>query len=227
MEKKKKKLEIEEENDIKASEDISLENDDNEELEEVTLEDRIINIEKKTNATLIIVVIIAILALINIFVLLNNNNSGQTTSDDNTGNDQVQENLEYDVSKFDEIEAKDLSSESKNKTIVVYIGRSSCGYCVQFIPVLKAVQETYKYTTKYIDIAKIIDYNTNTISDKDAYEKLTNMKTSDSQKDIMNQFGSTPMTLIIKNNKIVDSIVGAADENALATMVENNGFSKK
>ena len=53
------------------------------------------------------------------------------------------------------------------------------------------------------------------------------MKTNSEQKGIMEQFGSTPMTLIIKNNTIVDSIVGATDESTLTKLIEGNGFSKK
>ena len=198
----------------------------NEGFDELTTEDRLISIEKKVNATLILVVIMAILAIINLSILVSNN-SGQTTTNEDLTQTSTDTSADYDVSEFDEIKASDLSKESKNKTIVVYIGRSSCGYCVQFVPVLKSVQEKYNFTTKYIDIAKIIDYNSSSISDQDAYNLLTNMKTNSEQKGIMEQFGSTPMTLIIKNNTIVDSIVGATDESTLTKLVEDNGFSKK
>lgn len=203
-----------------------VEETNNEGFDELTTEDRLISIEKKVNATLILVVIMAILAIINLSILVSNN-SGQTTTNDDLTPINTDTSADYDVSEFDEIKASDLSKESKNKTIVVYIGRSSCGYCVQFVPVLKSVQEKYNFTTKYIDIAKIIDYNSSSISDQDAYNLLTNMKTNSEQKNIMEQFGSTPMTLVIKNNTIVDSIVGATDESTLTKLIEDNGFSKK
>ena len=42
---------------------------------------------------------------------------------------------------------------------MIYIGRSTCGYCVQFVPVLTQVQkELGGYTTYYIDIAKILEF---------------------------------------------------------------------
>ena len=50
--------------------------------------------------------------------------------------------------------------------------------------------------------------------------------TSDSQKDVMKDWGATPMTLVIKNNKIVDSLVGATDAATLEKMVKNNGLAK-
>ena len=203
-----------------------VEETNNEGFDELTTEDRLVSIEKKVNATLILVVIMAILAIINLSILVSNN-SGQTTTNEDLTSNSTDTSADYDVSEFDEIKASDLSKESKNKTIVVYIGRSSCGYCVQFVPILKSVQEKYNFTTKYIDIAKIIDYNSSSISDQDAYNLLTNMKTNSEQKGIMEQFGSTPMTLVIKNNTIVDSIVGATDESTLTKLIEDNGFSKK
>ena len=203
-----------------------VEETNNEGFDELTTEDRLVSIEKKVNATLILVVIMAILAIINLSILVSNN-SGQTTTNEDLTPNSTDTSADYDVSEFDEIKASDLSKESKNRTIVVYIGRSSCGYCVQFVPILKSVQEKYNFTTKYIDIAKIIDYNSSSISDQDAYNLLTNMKTNSEQKGIMEQFGSTPMTLVIKNNTIVDSIVGATDESTLTKLIEDNGFSKK
>lgn len=203
-----------------------VEETNNEGFDELTTEDCLVSIEKKVNATLILVVIMAILAIINLSILVSNN-SGQTTTNEDLTPNSTDTSADYDVSEFDEIKASDLSKESKNKTIVVYIGRSSCGYCVQFVPILKSVQEKYNFTTKYIDIAKIIDYNSSSISDQDAYNLLTNMKTNSEQKGIMEQFGSTPMTLVIKNNTIVDSIVGATDESTLTKLIEDNGFSKK
>lgn len=203
-----------------------VEETNNEGFDELTTEDRLVSIEKKVNATLILVVIMAILAIINLSILVSNN-SGQTTTNEDLTPNSTDISADYDVSEFDEIKASDLSKESKNKTIVVYIGRSSCGYCVQFVPILKSVQEKYNFTTKYIDIAKIIDYNSSSISNQDAYNLLTNMKTNSEQKGIMEQFGSTPMTLVIKNNTIVDSIVGATDESTLTKLIEDNGFSKK
>lgn len=203
-----------------------VEETNNEGFDELTTEDRLISIEKKVNATLILVVIMAILAIINLSILVSNN-SGQTTTNEDLTPNSTDTSADYDVSEFDEIKASDLSKESKNKTIIVYIGRSSCGYCVQFVPILRSVQEKYNFTTKYIDIAKIIDYNSSSISDQDAYNLLTNMKTNSEQKGIMEQFGSTPMTLVIKNNTIIDSIVGATDESTLTKLIEDNGFSKK
>ena len=99
--------------------DENIEENDKESYDELTTEDRLISIEKKVNATLILVVIVAILAVINLSVIINGNTT-QTTNEDTTPKN-PDTSADYDVSKFDEITASDLSKESKNKTIVVYI----------------------------------------------------------------------------------------------------------
>lgn len=198
--------------------DTSLEND----YENLSLEDRIINVEKKTNAIFILVIILTILAIINLAFVLNNSASNETITTDTT-----EETLgDYDVSEFDEISAADISSLSKKDTIVVYIGRSTCGYCVQYLPILQEVQEKYDYTTKYIDIAKILDFESSTFSvlDQESYDTLINMSTSEDQEGIMDQFGSTPMTLVIKKNKIINSVVGLVDTATLEALLEQSGF---
>lgn len=144
------------------------------------------------------------------------------TSQSTDDNDEL--SGDYDISKFDEIKATDISSESKDKTILVYIGRETCGYCVKFIPVLQEVQEKHSYTTKYIDIAKIIDYTSGNISDQDAYDTLIKMDTVEEQSSVMDEFGATPMTLIIKDNKIIDSVVGYVEADTLTSLIDKNGL---
>ena len=196
------------------------------EYEELSLEDRVMNIEKKVTAVLWLVVITMIVAILSLIFVISDDSS-KAKSNEGTETTEKETNSEYDVSKFKEVKAQDLKKLSKDKTILVYIGRSTCGYCVQFVPVLKEVQEKHSYTTYYIDIAKILDYTGGTGAlDKEADEIMQKFATSDSQKDVMKDWGATPMTLVIKNNKIVDSLVGATDAATLEKMVKNNGLAK-
>lgn len=210
------------ENNVFEENDINLEEKD-EDYENLSLEDRIINVEKKTNAIFIFVIIITILAALNLAFVVNSSSYSNSDSSTNT------ESLgDYDVSDFEEISASDIEKLSKKETIVVYIGRSTCGYCIQYLPILKEVQTAYGYTTKYIDIAKILDFESTTggILDQEAYETLINMSTSDDQKGIMDQFGSTPMTLVIKKNKIINSVVGLVDSATLGSLLQKSGFDE-
>lgn len=192
-------------------------------FEEVTIEDRIISIEKKLTAVIVMLIIVIVMSFIMIIANSSNDSESETDSTDNT---QEVVSADYDVSMFDEIKASDIESESKNKTIVVYMGRSTCSHCIDYVPVLANVSEETGVKIKYIDMAKIIDYSNSTITDSEAISTLQNLSTNDAQKDVMDNLGSTPMTLIIKNNKIIDSLLYAADEDAVKTLLENNGLGK-
>ena len=43
----------------------------------------------------------------------------------------------------------------------------------------------------------------------------------------MTEFGATPMTLVIKKNKVVGSFVGAYDEENVISLLEAEGFKQK
>ena len=166
------------------------------EYEELTLEDRVANIEKKVNWTFGLTVVITIISvLILIFVLAGDTEKAANNSNENGNSAEVAE--EYDVSAFKEIKAQDIKKESKGKNILIYVGRSSCGYCIQYVPVLKEIQEKYnKYTTYYIDIAKILDFESATggILDKEANEIMQQL-----DKEFMeSNWGATPLTLVVK-----------------------------
>ena len=193
------------------------------EYEDLSLEDRVVNIEKKVNWTFGLTVVITILlVLILIFVL-----AGDTSTKTNTdSDDETQEttSADYDVSAFKEISAQDIKKASKGKSILIYVGRSSCGYCVQYVPILKEIQEKYNsYTTYYIDIAKILDFSgTGGILDEEADEIMLNL-----DKDFMDSnWGATPLTLLVKDSKLVDSIVGYVDASSLETFVKTNKLAK-
>jgi len=201
------------------------------EYSEVSNEERIANIEKKVNWILGLCVLVTILTLlISVFVISSDgtkNYSNSSSSEKGTAEEQSNNSSSsYDVSSFKEIKAKDIEKESKNKTIIIYIGRSTCGYCVKYVPVLKTVQEKFGYTTYYIDIAKILDYTNGGVLDDEANKTMKNMKTSSSQKDVMNDWGATPLTLAIKNNQIVDSIWGYTDEETVTQFIKDNGIAK-
>ena len=211
---------------VKKTPKAKVEEEENE--EPLTLEDRVIGMEQKLNVMMVLLVIVTVVAIITMFVaIFKDGGKTKDSSKTNTSTETKEEGtttLEYDVSKFKEISASDIEGESKGKTILLYIGRSTCGYCVQFVPILQQVQANHKYTTYYLDIAKIYDYQNGVVLDKDAESIMVGLKTNDSQKDVMNNFGSTPMTLVIKNGKVVDSIVGYVDAGTLETLVSSNGL---
>ena len=194
------------------------------EYEELTLEDRVINIEKKVNWTFGLAVVITIISvLILIFILADGTEKAGNT--DSQSGEPTEVSADYDVSAFKEIKAQDIKKESKGKNMLIYVGRSSCGYCVQYVPVLTQVQEkSKKYQTYYIDIAKILDFSSAAggILDQEANNIMQQL-----DKEFMeSNWGATPLTLVVKDSKLVDSIVGYVDADTLEALIKKNGFVK-
>ena len=206
-----------------------VEEDNEEEYEEITTEERIVNIEKKVNQIFAISVIGLIIAAVALIVLLvNNDGSGKANTNEEANQQEQQQSASYDISDFKEIKATDIATESKKETIVVMIGRQGCGYCAQFAPVLTAVGAEYGVTVRYIDLAKIIEIGSGSVLDQDSITAISKI-TGDGQwaSFATDYFARTPQTMFIKNNKVVYGIAGAADENTTRAAFEAAGFKKK
>lgn len=136
---------------------------------------------------------------------------------------------EYDVSMFTEIQPKDIKKLSSDDKIIVMITRSTCGYCAMFAPVLADIQKDYKLEIKYIDIAKVLDYDNpgGGVLDKEADEILRNLSTNDKGSTIMESYGATPLLLIIKNNKIINGQVGYSDYSGVESIIKEEGYKKR
>lgn len=217
--------ELENVEEVKPQKKVQVIDEDFEEVEDeedITMEDRIVNIEKKTNTLLVLMVITVLLVFVTMIFTMSNKGTTTTTPTDES------ENSSYSTAAFDEIKGTDIAKESKGKTIVVMMGRQGCGYCAAYAPVLTLAQESYNFVTKYIDLAEIIDLSKGTITDQDSYDALMNLDAvSDYETFMKDNFGRTPLTLFIKDSKIIGTISGYVDSDELAKQLENNGISKK
>lgn len=160
--------------------------------------------------SLIAIIIILILLLI-VGIVKNNNGSSNisnSTEEEASG--------DYDVSMFETLTTGDAINKIKEgKTEVVYIGRSTCGYCVKFLPTLQQAQKDYNYKTIYINIEEMTSDDQNKLLELDNDEKY-----------ISENFGYTPMVLIFKDGKLVNGWVGYAEYDSFAAFLEDNGLSK-
>lgn len=204
--------------------------------EELSVEDRLFNIEKKVNTNLIISVITIILVIITMIFAMTNKNTGDGTGNTGTGSSSNsgsgssgETKYNYSIDLFDEIEPANIAKESKGKTIVVMIGRQTCSACAVYAPTLALLQEEYDFTTKYIDFSKMITSNGNTayISDEAGYDALTSLTGNGYDGWVEENFGTTPLTLIIKDNKILYAVVGAVEDSTLTPQFEKFGINKK
>jgi len=221
---KKKVEEVEELQVAEEEKELEVIDDKEDEYEELTVEERITNIEKKSNLILILVAITLAIALITMIVVLNNGSSSTSTDETNT-QEQETNNGTYDTSAFKEIKAQDIAAESKGQTIVVMIGRQGCGYCAIYAPIIKDVAAKHDITVRYIDFSKMADVARKLIIDEEAFNTIKNL-------DAVNDFkgageaalSGTPATLFIKNGRIVYFVKGAADANTLEAAFKAAGI---
>lgn len=134
----------------------------------------------------------------------------------------------YSTQMFKSVKASDLATLSNGKKIVVWIGRQGCGYCSMYAPRIEAVGNSYNTTIFYLDLASIYDFTTNPVSIKDqaAADIMTNFQTDAENSYVLEQFGATPMTLFIENNKIVGNVIGAVSTTEVEEAFEAEGFKK-
>lgn len=168
-------------------------------------------------------VIIALLAINTIILFIsnidsNNNRTNSSSYSDNntTENTGSEETAEYDVSMMNSVDMNGLLKLFDSKeTQVVYLGRATCGYCVKFLPTLQKAQADYGYTTNYLDITTVSDDDVNKLLEKDNDEGF-----------LKENYGATPMVILVRDGKMVDTWVGYSEYDSFAQFLEKNDFSK-
>ena len=163
-------------------------------------------------------IIIALLAVITITLFAKNIDitSDETKTSETSKTTENNGNSEYDVSMMNTVDmSKLLKLFNSEKTQVVYIGRSTCGYCVKFLPVLQQAQKDYGYKTNYLDITTVSEEESNQLLKKDNDEKF-----------LEENYGATPMVILVKDGKLKDTWVGYSEYSEFAQFLEKNGFEK-
>lgn len=161
---------------------------------------------KRIEALIYVILVILVVDTIVLFVSLQDNKETTETETEET----VQE---YDTSMFKSIDADEFVKAYNGSDLkVVYFGRSTCGYCVKFLPVLQQAQKEYDYKTLYVDITTIDSAGVSKIQGLDTY--------------FSENYGVTPMVVLVKDGKIVDKHLGYTDYTTFASLLENNGFTK-
>ena len=143
---------------------------------------------------------------------------------------QPQTSTSYDTSVYNIIKPSDRAKESKGKTIVLWVGRQSCGYCSMYAPYLNDALNTYGIKAYYIDLAQLVEFNVPQpyVSDEEEYGILVNLK-GDGEWDgyAAEYVGGTPLTLVIKDNKVVGGLSGYTDNVANILNVFDKAGVKK
>ncbi|MBR6133816.1 MAG: hypothetical protein IKQ29_03780 [Bacilli bacterium] len=239
---KEKDLVLDEDLDEEVLEDDDFNLDDDEddelalletELEEVSGDERLIRVEKLTKANTVMLVICIILVIITMGICININKGDSkdtTKKDDNsseTENESSGDNT-YSTAAFKTIKMKDIASESKNKEIIVFLGRQGCYWCGLYAPVLGLASEENKFDVYYLDFGSMVDFTVSppTVADDEEYEALTTFIGNSAYSAQIAEGIGTPMTMFVKNNKIVNFIGGYVDATTLNTYLKKEGFVK-
>ena len=93
-----------------------------------------------------------------------------------------------------------IKSEDTN---IIVIGQSTCGHCIAIKPALNSVAEDYDLTINYLNLTEITEEESNKF-----YESLEDIEYNDPDFVESGSFG-TPLTLIIKDGKVIDYISGS------------------
>ena len=92
------------------------------------------------------------------------------------------------------------------------------------LPRLQKAQKEYGYETLYVDIAKIIDFSNGDVIDQDSYDTMMTLTCDDYYGYMKENFGSTPMILIIKDNKIIGAQTGYSEYEDFEKVLNDAGI---
>lgn len=140
-------------------------------------------------------------------------------------NKEIKEEITYDTSMFTNLTTEEaLTLFEDNKTHVLVIGRKTCGVCIDFLPTLQLAVAKYQFELNYLDL---LNMDKNAEEYTKLKEKLDYEYTLDNKTDTFGSFmGTTPMFIIIKNNKMVFGYMGSMADSVVKTRLEQYGVIK-
>ncbi len=191
--------------------------------------------EKIRNLTFIVIFgfIIMFILIIGLY-FKDGGSSNDSTKSSSSSSSSESSSSDYDVSQMKEVDVDDaLALFDEEGTHVLYIGRSTCSVCVQFVPVLNEVQEDLDFKTNYLDVDAISSiwaknktdaaeemYNqVKRLTDKLDIEASANGET-DTLGNLFISKGFTPALVVIKDGKVVEGFFGYRDKDTLTGILE-------
>ena len=99
-----------------------------------------------------------------------------------------------------------------DKVSALVIGQTSCTYCIKAKPILNEVAKEYGITINYLNMTNL---------NEEEAEKFRN-----SLDYLKNEEWGTPLTLIIKNGKVIDTANGLLDKDGYVELFKKNEIIK-
>ena len=134
----------------------------------------------------------------------NTTTNSSSPADENIPEDQRKELNSISIDQYLEM----LKGEEAK---VIYIGRPTCGHCVKQKPIMENIKFEYDVEINYLNTDELSDEGINKLISSNEY--------------FSEGFG-TPLTLIVKNNEIVDKAVGETSKKNMVEMFKNNSLIK-
>lgn len=169
---------------------------------------------KLKNLTFIVILGFIITILLIVGLYFKNNKVSSTSSGTSAPTS------EYDVSRMKEINGTTAAKLfDKEGTYVLYIGRSTCSVCVKLVPELNEVIDDLgvsinylplnsTFRTDFADLFDHLDIETTVNSNEGTFGEL------------LEEYGYTPIVVVIQNGKMVDGFVGYRDSDTISTLLK-------
>lgn len=133
----------------------------------------------------------------------------------------------YSTESFVKILPSEIASLSKGETIVVWVGRQSCSYCGMYAPVISDVGKDNNVTIYYVDFEDLVSFDSQYpyISDERNYNILEGLDGIEGWETFAkDNMGGTPLTLIIKDNKVIGGLSGYTEETGVINEFKRTGL---
>ena len=112
----------------------------------------------------------------------------------------------------------------RDETVLLVISTSDCAATIKYVDYLKISQALNKYNTHYLELDNLDPES------KEVKELISKLDIDYNLKGKVAKFGeflgTTPMTVIIKNGRMVHGYIGSMDTDTLTTFTSLYGVSK-
>lgn len=185
--------------------------------------------EKIRNLTFIVILgfIIMFILIIGLYFKDGGNSDNSSNNQSSSSSESENTTTTYDVSDMNEVDVDEaVALFEEDGTHVLYIGRSTCSVCVQFVPVLNQVQEDLGFTTNYLPLEMSDD---KPWEDWQAeLEPLTDLLTIEASAngeegtlgELFYTYGFTPAVVVIQDGEVVEGFFGYRDATSLTELIE-------
>ena len=170
------------------------------------------------NIGIIIAITLIVILMIVIIGLAGSKGSYNSTKTE-TGGTSTSQSLESESNSIPEDERSDLKEinideylslkESNDAYSVIYVARPTCSYCILQKPIMENIVYKYGVTVNYLNTDELSDEGVSKLRDSDEY---------------FESGWGTPLTLIVKDNKIVDKIEGASVSSTIIDLFKKYGI---